>query len=84
MKYVGYMQHFNGILQLEECNCMIISKSLISSDFPWSMFNLVIEYEYEEQSAFCRECEVQNVTFVALKMDLKDVENNHQLFKAEI
>lgn len=57
---------------------MIISKSLISSDFPWSMFNLVIEYEYEEQSAFCRECEVQNVTFVALKMDLKDVENNHQ------
>ena len=68
----------NLYFSLEECNCMIISKSLISSDFPWSMFNLVIEYEYEEQSTFCRECEVQNVTFVALKMDLKDVENNHQ------
>ncbi|XP_062576370.1 uncharacterized protein LOC134238267 [Saccostrea cucullata] len=51
-----------GILDnLDHCNCMLLHQDRIGSDFPWSQFSLIIEYEGDR---FLQLCQRQNIKYI--------------------
>eukprot|EP00106_Octopus_bimaculoides_P008176 XP_014775618.1 PREDICTED: uncharacterized protein LOC106872952 [Octopus bimaculoides] len=47
---------------------IIIEQDLISLDFPWQIFSLIIQYEYNKSSnSFLKTCQLYNITFFSLQ-----------------
>ncbi|KAL4236883.1 hypothetical protein ACF0H5_005269 [Mactra antiquata] len=54
---------------LDQHNCLIAPCRLMSDSFPWAQFNLVMEYEYEENSEWQQICLRQHIRHIGLFMD---------------
>ena len=48
------------LCSLDQCTCMLLHKDLITSDFPWSQFCLVVEYEEDQ---YMEVCQRQNISY---------------------
>uniref|UniRef100_A0A8C3QRE5 Shortage in chiasmata 1 n=1 Tax=Cyanoderma ruficeps TaxID=181631 RepID=A0A8C3QRE5_9PASS len=52
---------------LSRYSCIIVHSQQIGADFPWTLFSLVMEYDYSENSGWKNLCKNLNVTYMTFK-----------------
>ncbi|XP_035746714.1 protein shortage in chiasmata 1 ortholog [Egretta garzetta] len=60
------------ISNLSRYSCVIVHNQQIGSDFPWTHFSLVMEYDYSENSCWKNLCKNLNVTYMTFKTTLPE------------
>ncbi|XP_048360387.1 protein shortage in chiasmata 1 ortholog [Sphaerodactylus townsendi] len=54
----------NVISRLERYSCVVVYDQHIGSDFPWTNFSLVVEYNYSKNSCWMDLCKNLNISYV--------------------
>uniref|UniRef100_A0A8C4W9N7 Shortage in chiasmata 1 n=1 Tax=Gopherus evgoodei TaxID=1825980 RepID=A0A8C4W9N7_9SAUR len=57
---------------LSRCSCVIVHNQHIGADFPWTLFSLVVEYDYTENSCWDELCKNLNITYITFKTTLPE------------
>ncbi|XP_064294842.1 protein shortage in chiasmata 1 ortholog [Phalacrocorax carbo] len=60
------------ISNLSRHSCVIVHNQQIGTDFPWTHFSLVMEYDYSENSCWKNLCKNLNVTYMTFKTTLPE------------
>uniref|UniRef100_A0A674JEX5 Shortage in chiasmata 1 n=1 Tax=Terrapene triunguis TaxID=2587831 RepID=A0A674JEX5_9SAUR len=69
------------------CSCVIVHNQHIGADFPWTLFSLVVEYDYTENSCWNELCKNLNITYITFKTTLPEtlvVGENFGCFPLEV
>ncbi|TFK10358.1 apoptosis-stimulating of p53 protein 2 [Platysternon megacephalum] len=68
----GVLLEHNVISSLSRCSCVIVHNQHIGADFPWTLFSLVVEYDYTENSCWNELCKNLNITYITFKTTLPE------------
>ncbi|XP_030423700.1 protein shortage in chiasmata 1 ortholog [Gopherus evgoodei] len=68
----GVLLEHNVISSLSRCSCVIVHNQHIGADFPWTLFSLVVEYDYTENSCWDELCKNLNITYITFKTTLPE------------
>ncbi|CAM4680188.1 unnamed protein product [Lepidochelys kempii] len=68
----GVLLEHNVVSSLSRCSCVIVHNQHIGADFPWTLFSLVVEYDYTENSCWNELCKNLNITYVTFKTTLPE------------
>ncbi|XP_064605923.1 protein shortage in chiasmata 1 ortholog-like [Liolophura sinensis] len=55
--------------KFDQVECVITPARAIQKTFPWSLFNLVVEYEHHPQAGWQTICHQHSIWYLALKLD---------------
>uniref|UniRef100_A0A8C3FRH0 Shortage in chiasmata 1 n=1 Tax=Chrysemys picta bellii TaxID=8478 RepID=A0A8C3FRH0_CHRPI len=69
------------------CSCVVVHNQHIGADFPWTLFSLVVEYDYTENSCWNELCKNLNITYITFKTTLPEtlvVGENFGCFPLEV
>uniref|UniRef100_A0A8C3SA90 Shortage in chiasmata 1 n=1 Tax=Chelydra serpentina TaxID=8475 RepID=A0A8C3SA90_CHESE len=65
------------------CSYVIIHNQHIGADFPWTLFSLVVEYDYTENSCWNELCKNLNITYITFKTTLPETLERISLLPGE-
>ncbi|XP_026502260.1 protein shortage in chiasmata 1 ortholog [Terrapene carolina triunguis] len=68
----GVLLEHHVISSLSRCSCVIVHNQHIGADFPWTLFSLVVEYDYTENSCWNELCKNLNITYITFKTTLPE------------
>ncbi|XP_034630810.1 protein shortage in chiasmata 1 ortholog [Trachemys scripta elegans] len=83
----GVLLEHHVISSLSRCSCVIVHNQHIGADFPWTLFSLVVEYDYTENSCWNELCKNLNITYITFKTTLPEtlvVGENFGCFPLEV
>nr|XP_042706317.1 protein shortage in chiasmata 1 ortholog [Chrysemys picta bellii] len=68
----GVLLEHHVISSLSRCSCVVVHNQHIGADFPWTLFSLVVEYDYTENSCWNELCKNLNITYITFKTTLPE------------